>query len=146
MARILLVGATAEPCPERTLERQGVNRVVLTVCRLLPVYPDKQTFSGSFGMSQRCHKQTHASAANFDAGTAAVHYTELRHCTAASISHAEAGGHRSMIMPVGIMQVCERVRRMIRPCRSEGIRWFLAMGSLVRSWRKPDACLCRRRS
>jgi hypothetical protein len=73
MARILLVVVTAEPCPERTLERQGVNRVVLTVCRLLPVYLDKQTFSGSFGISQRCHKQTHANAANFDAGTAAVH-------------------------------------------------------------------------
>jgi hypothetical protein len=29
----LRVGATAEPCPERTLERRGVNRVVLTVCR-----------------------------------------------------------------------------------------------------------------
>jgi hypothetical protein len=43
-------------------------------------------------LSALCHKQTHASAVNFDAGTGAVHYIELRHCTAASISRAEAGG------------------------------------------------------
>jgi len=37
-----------------------VHRVVPTVHRPLPVYPDKQTFSVPVGMSQRCHKQTHA--------------------------------------------------------------------------------------
>jgi hypothetical protein len=31
-----------------------VNRVVLTVRRSLPVYPDTQTFSESVGMSQTC--------------------------------------------------------------------------------------------
>jgi hypothetical protein len=31
-----------------------VNRVILTMRRPLPVYPDKQTFSASIGMSQRC--------------------------------------------------------------------------------------------
>src|ERR1700687_1819091 len=33
-----------------------VNSAILTPCRWLPVHPDKQTFSGSFGMSQRCHQ------------------------------------------------------------------------------------------
>ena len=33
----------------------GVNRVVLTVQRSLPVFPEKQTFSVSVGMSQKCH-------------------------------------------------------------------------------------------
>jgi hypothetical protein len=32
----------------------SVKSDVLTVGRSLPVYPDKQTFSGSVGMSQRC--------------------------------------------------------------------------------------------
>jgi hypothetical protein len=31
-----------------------VNRVSLTVRPSLPAFPDKQTFSGSVGMSQRC--------------------------------------------------------------------------------------------
>jgi hypothetical protein len=31
-----------------------VNCVALTTCRLLPVYPDKQTFSETTGMSQKC--------------------------------------------------------------------------------------------
>jgi len=35
-----------------------VKLVVLTVGRPLPVYPDKQTFSESVGMSQRCQVQT----------------------------------------------------------------------------------------
>ena len=35
-----------------------VNRFILTVRLPLPVYPGKQTFSVSTGMSQRCHKQT----------------------------------------------------------------------------------------
>jgi hypothetical protein len=34
----------------------GVNRVVLTVHRSLPVFPEKQTFSVSVGMSQKCHR------------------------------------------------------------------------------------------
>ena len=34
--------------------------VIFGVCRPLPVYPDEQTFSGSVGMSQRCHFRTHA--------------------------------------------------------------------------------------
>jgi hypothetical protein len=45
---------------------------------------------------------------------------------------------------LGIMQVCGRFRRMIRPCRSEGKRRFPAMGNHVRSRRRPDANLCRR--
>src|SRR4030088_2921996 len=35
----------------------SVIRVVMTVCRPLPVFPDKQTFSVSVGMSQRCQQQ-----------------------------------------------------------------------------------------
>ena len=35
-----------------------VNSTVLTVGRSLPVYPNEQTFSGSVGMSQRCHIRT----------------------------------------------------------------------------------------
>jgi hypothetical protein len=35
-----------------------VNRVVLTVGRSLPVFLDKQTFSESVGMSQRCQNRT----------------------------------------------------------------------------------------
>ena len=35
----------------------GVNRVVLTVHRSLPVLPENQTFSMSVGMSQKCHKR-----------------------------------------------------------------------------------------
>jgi hypothetical protein len=42
---------TGEPCLKR------VNRVVPTVRRSLPVYPDKQTFSVPVGMSQRCQQQ-----------------------------------------------------------------------------------------
>jgi hypothetical protein len=37
-----------------------VNRVILTARASLPVYPDKQTFSDSVGMSQRSHQRTHA--------------------------------------------------------------------------------------
>jgi hypothetical protein len=37
-----------------------VKSVVLTMRRPLPVFPDKQTFSQADGMSQTCHKQTHA--------------------------------------------------------------------------------------
>jgi hypothetical protein len=37
----------------------GVKRVILTVRRSLPVYPDKQTFSDSVGMSQTCQNRTH---------------------------------------------------------------------------------------
>src|SRR5439155_24233292 len=37
-----------------------VKSAVLTFGRLLPVFPDKQTFSKSVGMSQRCHQETHA--------------------------------------------------------------------------------------
>jgi hypothetical protein len=36
--------------------RCGVNRVALTLRRSLPVYPEKQTFSLSVGMSQRCQR------------------------------------------------------------------------------------------
>ena len=36
----------------------GVNRVVPTVRRSLPVYPDKQTFSVPVGMSQKCQNRT----------------------------------------------------------------------------------------
>ena len=35
----------------------GVNRVILVVGRLLPVFPWKRTSSGSVAMSQRCQKQ-----------------------------------------------------------------------------------------
>jgi hypothetical protein len=35
-----------------------VNRVVLTMRRPLPVFPDQRTFSESVGMSQRCHEQS----------------------------------------------------------------------------------------
>jgi hypothetical protein len=37
-----------------------VKSAVLTARRSLPVYPDKQTFSVSVGMSQRGHNRTHA--------------------------------------------------------------------------------------
>jgi hypothetical protein len=37
-----------------------VNRVVLTADRLLPLYPDKPTFSAPVGMSQRCHERRNA--------------------------------------------------------------------------------------
>ena len=37
-----------------------VNRVTLTVRRLLPVFPDKRTFPESLGMSQRCQNRTHS--------------------------------------------------------------------------------------
>jgi len=33
------------------------------VGRALPVYPDKQTFSESFGMSQKCHDRTSSAGA-----------------------------------------------------------------------------------
>jgi hypothetical protein len=33
-----------------------VNRVTLTVRRLLPVFPDKRTFPEPLGMSQRCQQ------------------------------------------------------------------------------------------
>ena len=35
-----------------------VNRVVLTVYRRLPVFPDEQTSSALVGTSEKCHKQT----------------------------------------------------------------------------------------
>src|ERR1700694_3281603 len=38
--------------------RSGFIRVVLTVGRQLPVFPHKQTFSGSVGMSQTCQQAT----------------------------------------------------------------------------------------
>lgn len=37
-----------------------VNRVVLTVRQPLLVFPDKQTFETSVGMSQGCQEETHA--------------------------------------------------------------------------------------
>ncbi len=37
-----------------------VHYVVLTVVQPLPVFPHKQTFSGSVGMSQTCQHETHA--------------------------------------------------------------------------------------
>jgi hypothetical protein len=40
--------------------RLWVKSTVLASAEHLPVYPDKQTFSESFGMSQKCQKQTHA--------------------------------------------------------------------------------------
>jgi hypothetical protein len=40
------------PCPK------WVNRVILTAGRSLPVFPDKQTFSVSVGMSQTGQKAT----------------------------------------------------------------------------------------
>jgi len=36
-----------------------VNRVILVVGRLLPVFPWKRTSSGSVAMSQRCRQATH---------------------------------------------------------------------------------------
>src|SRR6202040_810166 len=59
------------PCYSRPLVnpsrivRQGSMFVLgqkrlLTVGRPLPVYPYQQTFSGSVGMSQRCHNPTNA--------------------------------------------------------------------------------------
>jgi hypothetical protein len=38
--------------------RFGVKGAVLTVDQSLPIYPDKQTFSESDGMSQMCQKRT----------------------------------------------------------------------------------------
>src|SRR2546430_8124853 len=39
----------------------STKRVILTVCRSLPVFPDERTISEPVCMSQRCHVQTHAS-------------------------------------------------------------------------------------
>jgi hypothetical protein len=41
-----------------------VKRVVLTLDRSLPIYPDKQTFSASVGMSPKCQHETHAPQQN----------------------------------------------------------------------------------
>ena len=38
--------------------RFGVKSAVLTLGQSLPIYPDKQTFSESDGMSQMCQKAT----------------------------------------------------------------------------------------
>jgi hypothetical protein len=40
----------------------GVNRVVLIVRRPLPVYPNKRTFAGCVGMSQKCQNQKSSTA------------------------------------------------------------------------------------
>jgi hypothetical protein len=46
---------TMRICTEVALQVcSGVNRVILTLRRRLPMYPDKQTFSESLCMSQRC--------------------------------------------------------------------------------------------
>ena len=37
-----------------------VNRLILTVRRLLLVFPDWRTFSETVGMSQMCQLETHA--------------------------------------------------------------------------------------
>jgi hypothetical protein len=37
--------------------RLRVKRVILTMRRPRPIYPDKQTFSASVGMSQTCQKR-----------------------------------------------------------------------------------------
>jgi len=34
-----------------------VNHATLTVVGPLPIFPDQQTFSGSFGMSQKCRQK-----------------------------------------------------------------------------------------
>ncbi len=39
-----------------------IKRVILTVGCSLPVFRDKQTFSESVGMSQRCQQRTYISA------------------------------------------------------------------------------------
>jgi hypothetical protein len=39
----------------------STKSAVLTVGRLLPVFPNKRTFSESFGMSQKCQQATCAS-------------------------------------------------------------------------------------
>jgi hypothetical protein len=43
--------------PERCRCPFRVNRVVLTVGQLLPVYPDKQTSSEPVGVPQTCQKE-----------------------------------------------------------------------------------------
>jgi hypothetical protein len=43
--------------------RLRVNRVILTVRRQLPIYPDKQTISEPVGNSILCHKRTQADRA-----------------------------------------------------------------------------------
>jgi hypothetical protein len=61
----LLIQKQYSPCAARLIAlchahceagrcRSWVNRVTLTARRSLPVFPDKQTFSGSVGMSQKC--------------------------------------------------------------------------------------------
>jgi hypothetical protein len=45
-------------CATRSLFR--VNRVILPVGRLLPVFPWKRTSSGPVAMSQRCQEETPA--------------------------------------------------------------------------------------
>jgi hypothetical protein len=48
-------------CPKIATNGQTivrVNRVTLTARRSLPLFRDWQTFSGSFGMSQKCHERT----------------------------------------------------------------------------------------
>ncbi len=45
----------------------GSKSDVLTVSRLLPVYPDQRTFSEPVGMAQRCQKRKWASSCGIGA-------------------------------------------------------------------------------
>ncbi len=42
----------------RSFHTAWVNRVILTMRRSLPVFPDERTYSVSAGMSQRCQTRT----------------------------------------------------------------------------------------
>src|SRR5258707_661955 len=44
----------------RGARRLWIIRVTLTLRRSLPIYPDKQTFLVTVGMSQKCQNRTHA--------------------------------------------------------------------------------------
>ena len=47
------------PRPDRPARcRTWVKRVILTVRKSLPVFPDKRTISGPIGMSQMCQEAT----------------------------------------------------------------------------------------
>jgi hypothetical protein len=59
-SRLPLITGVVQRSPKCSRCLNWVKSDVLTVSRLLPVYPDQRTFSEPVGMSQRCHKRTHA--------------------------------------------------------------------------------------
>src|SRR5260370_15938837 len=58
-----LTASSAKPLATHGRTIHWVNHVILRVPRSLPVYPYKQSSSGSVGMSQRCQTRTCATGA-----------------------------------------------------------------------------------